>query len=424
MFSLSRVLKTKEIRNSMLFILGMLVLFRVAAHIPVPGVDPDALVSLFQGNQFFGLLNIFSGGTLENFSVVALGLAPYITSSIIFQLLAMIIPKFEEMQKEEQGRQKINQWSRLATVPLALLQGYGLVLLFEQQSGTTLFEAGSAGMLVTLLIMGSMTAGTIFLMWIGELISEKNMGNGISILIMAGIIAGLPGFLGNSIALYDGSQLITAILFVVLVILTLVGVVVMHEAQRNIPVQYARQMRGSRLAGAVGSNLPLRLNMAGVIPIIFAISIILFPSVIAQFFLNARTPAFRIAAEWVLQVFQNQLFYGLAYFGLVFAFTFFYTSVIFHPDRVAENLQKQGGFIPGIRPGKPTAEYIGWVTNRILLAGAFFLSAIAILPLVAQQMTGNASLVIGGTSVLIVVNVVIETMKQLEAQMAMREYEM
>jgi len=424
MFSFARVWKTKEVRTSLLFVFAMLVIFRVAAHVPVPGVDPSALVNFFQGNQFFGLLNIFSGGTLENFSIVALGLAPYITASIIFQLLGMIIPKLEEMQKEEQGRNKINQWSRLLTVPLALLQGYGLVLLFEQQSGTTLFAGGSANLMTTLLVMASMTAGTIFLMWMGELISEKNMGNGISILIFAGIIAGLPSYFSQSLALYDRSQLITAIIFVVLTLVTIAAVVVMHEAQRNIPVQYARQMRGSRLSGAVGSNLPIKLNIAGVIPIIFAISIILFPSVVAQFFLNARTPAFRTAAEWALQMFQNQLVYGIVYFILVFAFSYFYTSVIFHPDRVAENLQKQSGFVPGIRPGKPTAEYIAWVTNRILLAGALFLSIIAVLPLLAQQLTGNATLVIGGTSMLIVVNVVIETMKQIEAQMSMHEYEM
>ena len=424
MFSFTRVWKTKEVRNSLLFIFAMLVLFRVAAHIPVPGVDPSALVNQFGGNQFFGLLNIFSGGTLENFSVVALGLAPFITSSIIFQLLGMIIPKMEEMQKEEQGRQRINQWSRMLTVPLALLQGYGLVLLFTQQSGAQLFTGGSAGIFTTILIMGTLTAGTVFLMWMGELISERKLGNGVSILIFAGIIAGLPTYFGQSIALYDRSQLITAIIFGILVIVTLAAVVIMHEAQRNIPVQYARQTRGSRLSGAVPSNLPIKLNIAGVIPIIFAISIILFPSVIAQFFLNARTEFLRNAAQWVLQVFQNQLVYGVIYFGLVFAFTYFYTSVIFHPDRVAENLQKQSGFIPGIRPGKPTAEYIAWVTNRILLVGAIFLSMIAILPLVAQQLSGNASLVIGGTSVLIVVNVVIETMKQMEAQMSMHEYDM
>ncbi len=424
MFSFTRVWKTKEVRNSVLFILVMLVIFRIAAHIPVPGVDPNALLNYFNGNQFFGLLNIFSGGTLQHFSIVALGLAPFITSSIIFQLLGMIFPKLEEMQKEEQGRQKINQWSRLLAVPLSLLQGYGLVLLFSQQSESSLFVGGTANVFMTVLVMFALTAGTIFLMWMGELISEKNLGNGTSILIFAGIVAGLPGYFSQSLALYDRSQLITAIVFTALVILTIVAVVVMHEAQRNVPVQYARQAQGSRLAGSVPSNLPIKLNMAGVIPIIFAISIILFPSVVAQFLLGARTAAVRDAAQWVLAAFQNQMFYGIVYFALVFAFTYFYTSVIFHPDRVAENLQKQSGFIPGIRPGKPTAEYIGWVTNRILFVGALFLSMIAILPLVAQQVTGNASLVIGGTSVLIVVNVVIETMKQVEAQMSMHEYEM
>lgn len=425
MFSFSRVWKTKEVRSSLLFIFAMLVIFRIAAHIPVPGVDPSALVNYFNGNQFFGLLNIFSGGTLQHFSIVALGLAPFITASIIFQLLAMIFPKLEEMQKEEQGRQKINQWSRLLTVPLAFLQGYGLVLLFNQQSGgTSLFASGSADAMTTVLVMLSLTAGTVFLMWMGELISEKNLGNGTSVLIFAGIIAGLPGYFSQSLALYDRSQMITAIVFVLLVLVTIVAVVVMHEAQRNIPVQYARQSTGSRLAGSVPSNLPIKLNIAGVIPIIFAISIILFPTVIAQFLMNARTAAVRDAAQWVLAAFQNQVLYGVAYFALVFAFTYFYTSVIFHPDRVAESLQKQSGFIPGIRPGKPTADYIGWVTNRILLVGAAFLAIIAILPLVAQQVTGNTSLVIGGTSVLIVVNVVIETMKQMEAQMSMHEYEL
>lgn len=416
-----RVWKTKEIRNKLLFVFAMLLVFRIAAHIPVPGVDTAALQSFLNGNQFFGLLNIFSGGTLAQFSIVALGLAPYITSSIIFQLLGMIFPKMEELQKEEQGRQKINQWSRLLTVPLALLQAYSLVLLFRQQTGVSVLE--NTDLLSTILVVGTMTAGTIFLMWVGELISEKNVGNGVSILIFAGIIAGLPQFLGQSLSVYDRSQLVTAILFVVLVLVTIIAVVVMHEAQRDIPVQYARQVRGSRLSGAVSSHLPLRLNMGGVIPIIFAISIILFPTVIAQFFTSARTPIVRMLAEWTIKTFQDQTVYGVLYFVLVFAFTYFYTSVIFHPDQVAENLQKQGGFIPGIRPGQPTAQYLEWVTNRILLVGAVFLSVIAVMPLGVQALTGNASLVIGGTSVLIVVNVVIETVKQIEAQMTMHEYD-
>ncbi len=420
MNAILRIWKTKEVRNSIGFVILMLILFRVAAHIPVPGIDASALKDLFSGNQLFGLLNIFSGGTLENFSVVAMGVAPYITSSIIFQLLGMIIPSMEEMQKEEQGRQRINQWTRWATIPLAIIQGYGLIMLLSQ-SGSFFQNAGAVPMMFAIL---TMTAGTIFLMWIGELISEKHIGNGISIMILAGIIAGLPTVLSQSLAVYDRSQLMTMILFVAAAVITVIGIVIMNEAQRNIPVQYARHIQGARLSGAVTSHIPLRLNMAGVIPIIFAISIILFPTVLSQFFLNARTEVLRTIASATLQLFQNQVFYGLAYFVLVFLFTYFYSAVVFHPEQVAENVQKQGGFIPGIRPGKNTSDFLSWVTNRLLLAGATFLAIIAVLPLIIQQMTGNANLVIGGTSILIIVSVVIDSMKQIEAQLSMREYEM
>ena len=332
----------------------------------------------------------------------------------------MILPKFEEMQKEEQGRQKINQWTRLATIPLALIQAYGLILLLSQKG--SIFQSSSIS--TTIFAMLSMTAGTIFLMWIGELISEKNIGNGISILITVGIIAGLPTFLTQNLSIYDKSQLVTIILFVVIVLVTIISVVLMNEAQRNVPVQYTRHVRGSRLSGAVTSHIPLRLNMGGVIPIIFAISIILFPTVLAQFFLNARTEFLRTAATWTLQIFQNQLFYGVLYFSMVFLFAYFYTAVIFHPDQVAENVQKQGGFIPGIRPGKNTADYLSWVSNRLLFTGATFLALIAVLPLLVRFFTGNANLVIGGTSVLIIVAVVIDMVKQIEAQVTMREYDL
>lgn len=421
MNTLLRIWKTREVRNSVLFIIAMLILFRVTAHIPVPGVDAAALRNIFGGNnQFFGLLNIFSGGTLESFSVVAMGVMPYITSSIIFQLLGMIVPAVEEMQKEEQGRQKINQWTRLATVPLACIQAYGLILLLSSQGGSVFT---SASMTTTLFAIVSLTTGTMFLMWIGELISEKNIGNGISILILAGIIAGLPTFLSQSLSVYDRSQLVTMLVFVAVAVVTVIAIVVMNEAQRNIPVQYARAVRGSRLSGAVSSHIPLRLNMGGVIPIIFAISIVLFPTVVAQFFLGAKTDFLREAATWTLQLFQNQTFYGAIYFLLVFLFAYFYTAVIFHPDQVAENIQKQGGFIPGIRPGKQTADYLGWVVNRLLLTGALFLALIAVMPVIMQQATGNANLIIGGTSILIIVAVVIDSVKQIEAQLTMREYD-
>jgi len=421
MSTLRRLWFIRDVRNSLLFVFSILVFFRIAAHIPVPGIDSSAMSSLFNNNDFFGLLNIFSGGTLENFSVVALGVAPYITASIIFQLLGMILPKMEEMQKEEAGRQKINQYTRYLTVPLALMQAYSMLLLLQRQAGASLWKEGD--FFTILLAMISMTAGTIFLMWMGELISERKVGNGISIIIFAGIVAGLPGFLRQVFAVYDYTQLVTLLLFLGVTIVTIIGVVIMNEAQRHVPVQYARQVRGSHLSGGVSSHIPLRLNMGGVIPIIFAISFILIPTTFAQFFVNARTEWLQTAAVWLSQVFQNQLVYGIVYFILVFAFSYFYTAVIFHPDQMAENLQKHGGFIPGIRPGKNTADYLHDVVNRLLLTGAIFISVIAVLPLAVQQLTGTANMVIGGTSILIVVSVIIDSVKQVESQLTMHEYE-
>ena len=422
MASFLRFWKVKDLRNGILMILGILVIFRLVAHIPVPGIDASALSQFFAGNQVLGLLNLFSGGTLENFSVVALGLGPYITASIIFQLLAMIIPAMEEMQKEERGRAKINQWTRLATIPLALLQGYGIISLLTSQAGTNGLNIAITGWTLVIAMM-VMTTGTIFLMWLGELISERNVGNGVSILIFAGIIASLPTTLQRTAATFDQSQIINILLFVGLLIVSVVGVVYINEAQRNIPVQYARMRQGTRSLGGVSSNLPLKLNMGGMIPILFAISIILFPTTLAQFFVHAKTAWIASTANTIIALFQDQLVYGISYFVLVFAFTFFYAAVVFHPDRIAENLQKQGGFVPGIRPGKSTAEYLQWLINRLLFLGALFLATIAILPVVVQQFTGSQSLVIGGSSMIIVVSVVIDIVKQIEAQMAMHEYD-
>lgn len=408
-------------RNSILFVLGMLVIFRLVAHIPVPGVDVLALRKFFQSNQILGLMNIFSGGTMENFSVVMLGVAPYITASIIFQLLAMIVPKLEEISKEgEAGRRRINQYTRLLSVPLAFLQSYGMIMLLRQSARGIIGEMDLARLLTTMI---TITAGTVFLMWIGELISEKQIGNGISLLIFAGIVASLPVKIQQMLVSFDSDQLIQMIIFAIIAIITIIGVVFITEGQRNIPVAYARQVRGNRMYGGANTHLPLRVNMAGVIPIIFAISIILFPSMMAQFFLQVRTPIIAQAAQWTINLFNNQVFYGLLYFLLVVGFTYFYTAVIFHPQKVAENLQKQGGFIPGIRPGRLTADYLQYTVNRILLAGSLFLGAIAVLPLSLQSLTGTTSMVIGGTSLLIVVSVVIETVRQIESQLTMREYE-
>ncbi|MDP3836862.1 MAG: preprotein translocase subunit SecY [bacterium] len=417
---LQQIWKVKDLRNSVLFVLAMLVIFRLAAHIPVPGVDAVALKNLFASNQVLGLMNIFSGGGMENFSIVLMGIGPYITASIIFQLLGMISPKIEEMQKEESGRQKINMWTRWATVPLAAMQAYGMITLL-QGSSQGILGAISPFNFISIII--TISAGTIFLMWIGELISEKKVGNGISLLIFAGIVAAFPQQIQQAIVSYDQTQLFTFIGFIVIAILTVVGVVIINEGQRNIPVQYARQIRGNRTFGGSSTHLPLRVNMAGVIPIIFAISVVLFPPMIAQFFVQARSAWIANLATQVITLFNNQLFYGIIYFLLVFAFTFFYTEVVFHPDRISENLQKQGGFIPGIRPGKPTADYLSFTAHRIIFVGALFLALIAVLPLIMQYFTGLQSLAIGGTSLLIVVSVVIETVKQIESQLTMREYD-
>lgn len=418
---LGQIWKIKDLRHSILFVFAMLVVFRIAAHIPVPGVNPEGLKRVFEGNQLLGLINIFSGGGMENFSIVMLGVAPYITASIIFQLLTMVIPKLEELSKEgEYGRGKINQWTRWLAVPLAFIQGFGTITVLRQ-SAPTVFPNFTT--IELLMAMVTITAGTIFLMWIGELISEKKIGNGISLLIFAGIISGLIGKASSVFLTYDQSEIINMLIFAAIAVVTIVGVVIITEGQRNIPVSYARQVRGNRMVGGANTHLPLRVNQAGVIPIIFAISLILFPPMIAQFFVHAKTAWVVSSAQWVIMTFQNQIFYGVLYFVMVVAFTYFYTSVIFHPDQIAENLQKQGGFVPGIRPGRNTAHYLQKVVTRIVFTGALFLGVIAVLPLITGQLTGTQNLVVGGTSLLIVVSVVIETMNQINAQLSMRDYE-
>ncbi|MFA6995265.1 MAG: preprotein translocase subunit SecY [Patescibacteria group bacterium] len=417
---LNQIWKARDLRNNILFVLAMLVIFRLAAHIPVPGINALALKNLFASNQILGLMNLFSGGGMENFSIVMMGVAPYITSSIIFQLLGMIVPSVEEMQKEESGRQKINMWTRWATVPLAFFQSYGMITLLRRGSSGILGDISNFDLTVMII---TITAGSIFLMWLGELITEKKVGNGISLLIFAGIVSGLPQIVRQIAVTFDQTQLFMLIGFVIIALITVIGVVIINEGQRNIPVQYARQIRGNRTFGGTSTHLPLRVNMAGVIPIIFAISVVLFPSMIAQFLIHAKTAWIAGAAEGTIRLFNNQLFYGATYFILVFAFTYFYTEVIFHPAQVAENLQKQGGFIPGIRPGINTSDYLADTTHKIILVGALFLGLIAILPLIMRYFTGIQALSVGGTSLLIVVSVVIETVKAIESQLTMREYD-
>jgi preprotein translocase subunit SecY len=419
---LTLVWKIPEVRNKILFVLGILLIFRASAHVPVPGVNIEALKNFFAQNQFLGLLNVFSGGGYDTFSVVMLGVGPYITASIIFQLLTMIVPSLERLQKEgERGQEKINQWTRYVAVPLAGLQGYSTITLIRRSSATILPNL-STFEFVTAII--TITAGTMFLMWLGELISEKKIGNGLSLMIFAGIVARVPTQLQQTAAVFDSSKLIQTLVFAGLGVITIFGVVFVTEAVRKIPVSYARRIRGSQQVGGSDTFLPLRVNQAGVIPIIFAVSIVLMPSLISQFFINSKLLWLQHFAQTTARIFQQgSIIYDVSYFVLVFAFTYFYTAVVFQPNQIAENLQKQGGFIPGIRPGKQTADYLGYVTNRIMLAGAFFLGAIAILPNIIQRFTGVSTLIVGGTSLLIVVSVVIETVKQIESQLIVRDYE-
>ncbi|NCO04940.1 MAG: preprotein translocase subunit SecY [Candidatus Magasanikbacteria bacterium] len=417
---LQRMWSIKELRNSILFVLGMLVIFRLTAHIPIPGVNPEGLKQFLQGNQILGILNVFSGGTLENFSVVMLGVAPYITASIIFQLLVLIIPQLEELQKEgESGQQKISMYTRLASIPLSFIQAFALLKLLTQTQVGIISDLNAWKFVAAIIVV---TAGTTFLMWIGELITEQRIGNGISLLIMSGIIASLPGVLQNALVNFSSADIYTYALFIVLAIATVVGVVFISEGQRNIPVNYAGRASSGRGYGAPQSHLPLRVNTAGVIPIIFAISMVLFPPTVAQFFLGAGGFIGR-AAEIITRVFQDQLWYGIMYFVLVFSFTYFYTAVIFQPEKIAENLQRQGGFIPGIRPGKETEQYLAKTMGRLVFIGALFLSVIAILPFLLQALTGIQSLALGGTSLLIVVSVAIDIAKQIDAQVTIHQYD-
>ena len=415
-----QIFKVPELRRKLLVVLGLLTVFRVAAAIPVPGVPRESLQDLFAGNQLFGLLDVFSGGGLSNLSIVMLGLGPYITASIVMQLSAMIIPRLEEMQKEEgeAGRRKINQWTRMLTIPLAVLQGYGFLNIIQRSADGLTFTPWEL-MLTLIAICG----GTILLMWIGELITEQGIGNGISIIIFIGIISRLPSSVGQIIATWTPEQLFTYGAFLVVSVVVIAGVIIITEGQRIIPISYAKQVRGNRMLGGVSTHLPLRVNQAGVMPIIFALSVMLFPGIVANFFVVSENVLVAGIATKIVDAFQNNWFYGFMYFVLVVAFTYFYTSVTFDPGQISENVQKQGGFIPGIRPGKQTTNFLKYVLNRITLTGAIFLGMIAILPIILRGITGMATLTIGGTALLIVVSVVLETMKQIESQLTMREYE-
>jgi preprotein translocase subunit SecY len=415
-----QLFKIKDLRKKILMVILILVIFRLFASLPIPGIDLERLRAIFASNQLLGILNIFSGGTLDRLSIMMLGVGPYITATIIMQLLTMIIPRLKEIYYEEgeAGRRKFNQWSRLITVPLCILQAYAFLNLLISQH--VLPHLSTLSMIRDILVV---TAGSMFLMWLGELITEYKVGNGISLIIFAGIISRWPANLRSAILSYTPSALPTYLMFIVVALIVIAGVVYINEAERKVPVAYAKRVRGNKMYGGVTSYLPLKVNQAGVIPIIFAISILLFPQFIGQILTTIKTPWAISAGKFLMGLLNNHLIYTVLYFVLVVVFTYFYTLVTFDPKEISLNLQRNGGFIPGIRPGQTTAAYINFVLNRITFVGAIFLGLIAILPNILQTVTGTQFLTIGGTSILIVVSVAIETIKQIEAQLVMREYE-
>ncbi len=418
---ISQIFKIPDLRKRVLFVLGVLGIFRVMASIPMPGMDRESLQEFFARFEMFEFANLLTGGTLDRFSIVMLGLGPYITAVIIMQLLTMVIPQLERLQKEEgaAGRQKINQYGRYLTVPFAILQSFGMLTLFQREG--VIAPLGGITLLSTIL---TVTAGTLFLMWLGELISEKGIGNGVSLLIFAGIISDLPTNLLQAIAGWDPTQVLSYLLLLILIVLIIASVVMVNEARRNIPVSYAKRVKGRKVYGGASTFIPLSVNPAGVIPIIFAISILSLPAMISGFLLGSEGFVGNIA-QFIEDLFSNPWFQGTAYFLLVCAFTYFYTAVTFDPKTVSDNLKKMGGFVPGIRPGRSTKDYIHFILNRVLLVGALFLATIAVMPSIVAGLTGVSTFqfLMGGASALIIVSVVLETMRQINAQLQMREYE-
>lgn len=431
--TVKQVFRSPDLRRRVLVVLGLLVIFRFLSHVPVPVPDNTALAeflrTIFNSNKVLGFADLFSGGALTNFSIIMMGVGPYINASIIIQLLTQVIPRLEALSKEgEMGRRKLNQYTRLLTLPLALVQSFGMVLLIQQTSvritGRDLI--GHPNLFQWILMITTITAGSILLMWIGEIITEKGVGNGISLLIFCGIVARLPTTAGQfgSLASGDTAKLLTLVLFLVATLAIIAFVVLLNEGTRNIPVSYAKRTRGTRVYAGVDTHLPVRVITAGVIPIIFALAFLSVPGILGQLLSGAKTHWIASAASQISTIFSpTGLVYAVTYFVLVVAFTYFYTSVVFNHKDIAENLQKQGGFIPGIRPGNQTADYLKRVVGRITLAGALGLGLIAVLPFIGESFTKSQILTFGGTGLLIVVSVALETLKQLEAQAITTSYE-
>ncbi|MFA6273858.1 MAG: preprotein translocase subunit SecY [Candidatus Paceibacterota bacterium] len=408
-----------SLRKRILFVLGALVVFRLLAAIPIPGIDTVELNRFLTNNQFFGILNIFAGGGLSNLSIIMLGVGPYITGSIIMQLLTIMVPALKRLYHEEgeAGKKKFTQYSRLLTVPLAAIQGFSLLAILESKN--ILVNLTAFDRITNLLIV---VAGALFIMWIGELMSEFGIGNGVSLLIFAGIVSRLPAEVSQIIFSFDVSQIPIMLVFIVAGALIIAGVVMVTEAERPIPVTYAKRVRGMKMYGGGSTYLPLRVNQAGVIPIIFALSILMFPQMIGNAMAGSANAIVAKISSVLISFSQTSVLYAILYFVLVFLFTYFYTAVTFDPEALSTNLQKNGAFIPGIRPGPSTSTYIAKVLNRITLFGAIFLGFIAVLPIIMQSVTGITSLAIGGTALLIVVSVVLDLIKKIDAQISMREY--
>lgn len=411
---LANALKASELRTKLLITLGMIFIFRLGAHIPVPGVNPDRFAELVSSGVIFGFFDVISGGALKNFSIFAMSITPYINASIIMQLMTVVVPHLERLQKEgAEGRKKITQYTRYLTVVLAFVQGLGMVL----GVGGALYNPGPAAYLMVAL---TITAGTTFLMWTGEQITEKGIGNGISLLIFAGIVSRVPSGISNVIEYLNAGtiNILNILLLVVIGGLVIAGVVMVQEGQRRIPVQYAKRVVGRRVYGGQTTHLPLRVNQAGVIPVIFASSLLMFPETLVSWFSNSGVALFY--AKWFA---WGTAAHTIIYALLIIGFTFFYTAVIMNPADMADNIKKYGGFIPGLRPGRPTAEYINRVMNKITLAGAIFLALVAILPNFVLLATRIPHIYFGGTALLIVVGVALDTMKQVESHMLMRSYQ-
>lgn len=411
--------KDNVLRKKVLFVFIAFMIFRLFASIPIPGIDAVALNQFLSNNQFFGILNIFAGGGLSNLSIVMLGVGPYITASIIMQLLTMMVPKLKKLYQEEgeAGKKKFTQYSRLLTVPLAGVQAFSLLAILENQG--ILGELTSFDRIVNIIMV---VGGAVFIMWLGELMSEFGVGNGVSLLIFAGIIAVLPTQVSQLIFTFDVSLLPMYIGFLVVAVLIIAGIVFVTEAERPIPVTYAKRVRGSKMYGGGSTYLPLRVNQAGVMPIIFALSILLFPPMIGNVLASSTNSIVLKISDALTSFSQTSVLYGVLYFILVFLFTYFYTAVTFDPESLSTNLQKNGAFIPGIRPGSSTSNYIAKVLGRITLVGGLFLGFVAVLPIIMQAITGITTLALGGTALLVVVSVGLDFIKKIDAHVSMKEY--